>query len=250
MNLLRRMRGLYLGPLKFMNSMLSLVRAPIKTLWDRDKTFILIFVIVNLVIAQLGVIISIALSIQKGYDLLKAFDNNLTSGAFYIFSISLVVSSLAVIGSELIDAIRNQEAIRYFDAKVIWGILGLAAVVLQAPMAGSLLSRDDVSNYECEKLVHSQLDSHCITANSAYVDKNASVVGKGGPGALTAFHPINIDSIQLTAWLFSMLIAFELYCLHRIPLISDKYAAHRQAEINELIELSEKRTTTSFGEAV
>ena len=247
----RLMSAAYL-PISFLKSLCVMGFAPIKTLWGRDKTYILIFIVVNLIIGQLGVLISLALSLKAVAGIQNAITNNLITGAFYIFSISLVVSSLAVIGSELIDAIRNKETVRFFDTKVVWVIFGLAAVVLQGPMAGSLLSESSyIKNYSSINQPDPTIKAPSVNVeaetNNNYLQPVTTKDGTHPPATNTSK---SIDFIQLTFWLFSMLIAFELYCLHRIPLITDLYSAHRKEEIQELIKKAEQQTSTPFGEAV
>ena len=260
------------APAKRDATFFSLLWAPIQLLWQRDKTHILIFIVVNLVAGQIGVITSLALTLQAGGSFFEAYKQNISSGAFYTFAIALVVSSLALIGCEIMDAIRDTKTIRYFESKVVWSILAAAILVIQAPLAGALLSppqteSKDVGSFSFLWNLNNgkQLDGECQ-------DGKVTIVGRVVPapelkakkssedcpsGSIES--PVDISPqgnngflgrslTQIILWVFSMFIAFQLYCLYRLPLITDRYAAQRNSEVNELLDKAGNQKETSYGE--
>lgn len=215
---------------------------PVQTLWKRDKTYLLIFVVVNIIAGQVGVLTSLLLASQGDGSLFDAWMKNLSSAALYTFSISLVVSSLALVGSELIDSIRFQNDVKYFEYKIVWSVLALAILLLQAPLAGALLSGPE-----------RPLESAQLTKQQ---EINTNRQPDGGHAQTTSVIPSNNNvatgrqAIQVVFWIASMIIALLLFCLYRIPLISDKSAQERNKEVQELAEKADSQTSTKFGEAI
>lgn len=106
----------------------------------KDKTFLFLFIAVSLIVGQVGVWASLFLTLQSGKMVSDAWTQSLASATMYTYSISLVVSSVAMIGSEFIDASRSEKKLDFFERKIIWSILAGVVVILQAPLAGALLS--------------------------------------------------------------------------------------------------------------
>lgn len=215
---------------------------PVQTLWKRDKTYLLIFVVVNIIAGQVGVLTSLLLASQGEGSFFDAWMKNLSSAALYTFSISLVVSSLALVGSELIDSIRFQSDVKYFEYKIVWSVLALAILLLQAPLAGALLSGQE-----------RPLEAAQLTKQQETDTNNLPVIGTAQtPTVIPNNNNVAIVSqtIQVVFWIASMIIALLLFCLYRIPLISDKSAQERNKEVQELAEKADSQTSTKFGEAI
>lgn len=246
---------------------------PVTTLWKRDKTYLIIFVVVNLIAGQIGVLTSIMLAWQGDGSILNAWMQNLSSAALYTFSISLVVSSLALVGSELIDAIRFQITVKYLDSKIVWSAVAAALLILQAPLAGALLSRTDQSTSSEQSIAVSksnvvpQQDGNTATSVHVSPSEDPQNTGKPFPNASLQQPTISAQSlgttprnekksvggpssIQTFLWIVSMFTALILFCLYRIPLVSDKYADERNKEIQKLAEEAADEEATSFGEAI
>lgn len=246
---------------------------PVATLWKRDKTYLLIFLVVNLIAGQIGVLTSIMLAWQGDGSIFNAWMQNLSSAALYTFSISLVVSSLALVGSELIDAIRFQTTVQYLEHKIVWSVVAAALLILQAPLAGALLSRTDQSALPEQQhiavskanVVHQQNGN---TATRLHVSQSEDLQNTGKPfsggdhqqatdsaqslGTTPSNEKKSVggQSIQTALWIVSMFTALILFCLYRIPLVSNQYADERNKEIQKLAQEAADEEATSFGEAI
>ena len=240
---------------------------PVTTLWKRDKTYLLIFLVVNLIAGQIGVLTSIMLAWQGDGSIFNAWMQNLSSAALYTFSISLVVSSLALVGSELIDAIRFQTTVRYLEHKIIWSAVAAALLLFQAPLAGALLSRTDQSTLSEQHIaVAKSYTAPQQDRNTTPPVDNPKNTSKPLPGesrqqaedstqslGTTPSNEINSiggQSIQMVLWIVSMLTALILFCLYRIPLVTDKYAVERNKDVQKLAQDAANEDATSFGEAI
>lgn len=215
---------------------------PTTTLWQRDKTYLLIFVVVNIIAGQVGVLTSLLLTWQAGGKLHNAWEQTLSSGALYTFSISLVVSILAVIGSELIDAIRFENKVHNFEQKVAWSILAGAILVLQAPLVGAILSKpaDDPPKQMVAKIAE-------VAGSSSVTEAESSANPRTKPSDATSEVR---QSAQVVFWILSMAVALQLYCLYRIPFIPDSYARQRNEEVRTLTEKAEHKSKTPFDEQI
>ena len=189
-----------------------------------------------------------------------AWVQNISSAALYTFSISLVVSSMALVGSELIDAVRKQVAVQYFEYKVVWSVVAAALLILQAPLAGALLSKTDHTTFQEERKFAIEFRSHDLPSSDA---QNASKLSPeearfqaeklAQPNELTAINDgksVHGLSTQTILWVASMLTALILFCLYRIPLVADNYAEERNKEIENLAAEAADKDATSFGEAI
>ncbi len=207
-------------------------------LWKGDKTYLLIFIVANIIAGQVGFITSLILTWQSGGEFLNAWSLAATSGVFYIYSISLVVTVLAMIGSEMIDAIRNASNVQFFEHKVIWGIIACAVLVLQAPAAGALL-------YQSGSSPQVQQTSNCYTCST--LDK-MQTEEKTVPNNPNPSNTVSRQAPQYFFWLFSMFVALQLFCLYRIPFMPNRYAENRNDEIRKLSNNAAKKDSTAFNE--
>lgn len=238
---------------------------PVTTLWKRDKTYLLIFLVVNLIAGQIGVLTSIMLAWQGEGSIFNAWMQNLSSAALYTFSISLVVSSLALVGSELIDAIRFQTTVRYLEHKIIWSAVATALLLFQAPLAGALLSRTDQSTlsdkHETVTYAAPQQDRNTATPVVDLKNTAQPLPGVSHQQAVDSVQSLETttnnekksvggQSIQMVFWIVSMITALILFCLYRIPLVTDKYAVERNKDVQKLAQDAANNEATSFGEAI
>lgn len=220
---------------------------PIRTLWNRDKTYLLFFLVVNIVVGQIGLLTSLLLTLTNGGDLLSGWKENLGAAALYTFSISLVASSAALIGSEFLDAFRFKNEIRLSDQKVVWTLLAIAVVLLQAPLVGSLLSKSYTNNTQLAPITSSESLAQNQSKKATTIAESATTfLPIPTPPKLTI--PLASHAIQIFFWLLSMFIALQLFCLSRIHLIPDGYAASRNAEVRTITIKAENQTKTTFDE--
>jgi hypothetical protein len=200
------------------------------------------FVVVNLLAGQVGVLTSLLLTWESGRALDEAWMQNLTSGALYTFSISLVVSSLAMISSELIDAVRGGDDVRFFESKVVWSILAAAVLLAQAPLVGALLSKPAAPGSQ-QEVVRPIEAARSVTEGPARTDSSVADSGT------SQRKPEVRTSTQVIFWLLSMGIALQLYCLYRIRYVpDDRYAKMRNDEVHDLGLKAARETETEFGE--
>ena len=106
----------------------------------QDKTSLLLFIAVSLIVGQLGVWVSFLLTLQNGEKFHDVLTQNLASATMYTYSISIVVSSVGLIISEIIDAFYSKEKLDLFEQKLFWSIVAGIFVIFQATLAGPLLS--------------------------------------------------------------------------------------------------------------
>lgn len=227
---------------------------PVKTLWARDKTYILIFLVVNILAGQIGVLISLLIAWQDNGKIATVWSTNLSSAALFTFSISLVVSSLALVGSEFIDAFRFKKEVPFSEYKIVWGLLALAVLIIQAPLAGALLSKPAqpqvTEQLENQKEVIQSIKPTSKSLADSPCDKKIQSTQSSASNQCIETLSKGHQSLQVVFWILSMIISFVLFCLYRLPLISDKYAKERNKEVQDLNEKAASRTVTSFGESV
>jgi hypothetical protein len=226
---------------------IKLLFAPARLLWQRDKTYVLIFLVGNILAGQVGILASLALSWQHGDAITTAWRQNLNSGAFYTFSISLVVSSLAIIGSEFIDAIRLQKPIPFREHKTIWSVVACAVLFIQAPLAGALLSTPSADFSRIQVSVTRAQSSARLAPSDA---STSAVLSSDNTSENVGPRNEPRQSIQVLFWVASMFIALQLFCLYRIPQIPDSHAQQRNQEVADLTENAEQKHKTPFDEKI
>jgi hypothetical protein len=220
-------------------------------LWERDKVAILLFFGVNILVGQIGVCTSLAVSFENGQSLADAWLSNIKTAALYTFSISLLASSLALIAWETIDGIRSSEPIKLFEYKAFWGVVAFTILALQAPMAGNLASESAVNVSQPHTAVERQESTASpvavATVNSSATGLSTTADSKRGS---TSTSTTKSATIQVLFWVMSMVASFQIFCLNRLHLTPENFAARWTDEVNDQAKSAEKKTKTKFDEEV
>lgn len=214
---------------------------PICSLYERDKVFTLIFIVVYIIAGQIGIIASLLITIQYGGLISETWQQNLSSGALYTFSISLVVSVLAVIGSEVIDILRNKIEVIYLETKLIWSSIALVVLLFQPILVGPLLSKP-ASNVQVMKV------NEALSSSSTKLTKNIPIVTS--PNNEFSQGQNENHFLQISFWIGSMFVSLQLFALHRLPLIPEHHAKDRNQQVKEIEEIASKKNVTDFGEKI
>jgi hypothetical protein len=213
---------------------------PICSLYERDKVFTLIFIVVYIIAGQIGIIASLLITIQYGGLISETWQQNLSSGALYTFSISLVVSVLAVIGSEVIDILRNKIEVIYLETKLIWGSFALVVLLLLTVLVGPLLSKP-ASTVQV-------INVNKTTPTSTELTKNIPIVTS--PNNEFDQGQNENHFLQIFLWIGSMFVSLQLFALHRLPLIPEHHAKDRNQLVKEIEDSASKKNVTDFGEKI
>lgn len=231
-----QLKGCYLQPFFF----------PSITLWKRDKTYILFFIVVNIIMGQIGFLTSMLLTWQNGGDQLNAWRQNLGSAALFTFSVSLVASCVALIGSEFLDAFRSKREIHLLEQKASWSLIAIAVLALQAPMVGSLLSNPPSSSTHLATIAATEsLEKKPLTMVVPVTDSTVALHPSIYPQSQNS---VPSHTAQVLFWLVSMFVALQLFCLSRIHLIPNRYAENRNEDVRAITVKAENQTKTAFDE--
>ncbi len=225
-----------------------------RELWKRDRLFIFIFVLVNLLIGQIGFLTSLSIAVGAAdVQIHKVWISNIEAAALYTFAITLLTGSLAVLAAEVIDKIRAGEQVDNFEYKAFWSVIAGALIVLQSPLAGNLIARSSVTppvaTVSAVKVSEPLRDSTGDKPNLAIGPASAAAPASSASKD-SANVPVDWLDFQVVYWLLSMVAAFQIFCLQRNPLTPDNFAENRTTAINALATKGEAIHSTSFGEQV
>src|SRR5688572_66815 len=76
---------------------------PIATVWYRERPMLLLFCSVNLLVAQIGVLASFWFAAERGVAFGRALYQNLQNASFYIFAVSLLVTTMSILVAEYLE---------------------------------------------------------------------------------------------------------------------------------------------------
>jgi|GEM_PF-5303072 len=228
-------------------------------LWQRDKLFVVMFVIVNLLLGQIGVIASLIFAADSALaTVLGVLKSNFSAAALYTFAITLLTGALAGLAIEIIDKSRKNESVVDFEYKMFWFFVALLLIVLQSTVAGNLIARTSLTKPESSsstsfsKEIQQSATTTNHPANEDLDSKLPAVAHTPPPGLKEA----NTEEISYSAmlqtffWLLSMITAFELFSLQRRELAPSSYIKTRKREVDALAEQAQKADSTSFGETI
>ena len=205
--------------------------AHIKRIWHEENYQIVVFVAVQLLVGQAGLLFVLFLTYQSVSDLSTVWDSYLRSGSSYVFAIALLSSACAALACEFIEAVRDKSAVLMLGKKVTWSVTAGLVIVLQAGLVGPLLVSQAGTPAETKAVAESQYPE--IVA----------------PYILVKRQPIR-HSLQIGFWAVSTIVAFQLFCLGRAKFLHDRYAKERSEEVHKLSADAESQTTTFDGEKV
>jgi hypothetical protein len=228
------------------SSNLGKIFYPVITLWVRDKTYLLFFIVINIVVGQTGLIASLLVTYQGGGSQIDAWMQNLSSAALFTFSISLVASSIALFGSEAIDAFRVKAEMRLFEQKISWTLIAIVVLILQALMVGPLLS----TNPGSQSWSSASVIEISKKPDSGINSQSPSIQSMPPTGPTDFKSTTTRHTGQILFWLISMFVSLQLFCLSRIHLIPNMYAEKRNKDVREITEKADSQTKTSFDEKV
>lgn len=228
-------------------------------LWQRDKLFVVMFVIVNLLLGQIGVIASLIFAADSPLaTVLGVLKSNFSAAALYTFAITLLTGALAGLAIEIIDKSRKNESVVDFEYKMFWFFVALLLIVLQSTVAGNLIARTSLTKPESSSSTAFNNEIQrppTSTNNPANEDSDLKL-----PVATSTLPPglkeANTKEISYSAilqtffWLLSMITAFELFSLQRRDLAPNSYIKTRKKEVDALAEQAQKAESTSFGETI
>lgn len=224
-------------------------------LWQRDKLFVVMFIVVNLLLGQIGVIASLIFAADSAFaTVLGVLKSNFSAAALYTFAITLLTGALAGLAIEIIDKSRKNESVVDFEYKMFWFFIALLLIVLQSTVAGNLIARTSltvpasVSSTSFSK----EISQTPVTTNQSENEELTSRL----PAATSTPPPSSTKEVsysvvlQTLFWLFSMITAFELFSLQRRELAPSSYIKTRKKEVDALAEQAKKADSTSFGETI
>lgn len=227
-------------------------------LWERDKVLVVMFVVVNLMLGQIGVIASLIFAADSAiatvWGVLKS---NFSAAALYTFSITLLTGTLAGLAIEIIDKSRKTEIIIDFEYKMFWFFIALLLIVLQSTVAGNLIASTSLPTHTISSntpLIREDLKIP-VTSMQDGTDANPdsrspiSTVTSDAPSRSTG---VTVESFVLQSffWLLSMITAFVLFSLQRRELAPTSYVKTKKREVDDFAEQAKKADSTSFGEAI
>lgn len=228
-------------------------------LWQRDKLFVVMFVIVNLLLGQIGVIASLIFAADSALaTVLGVLKSNFSAAALYTFAITLLTGALAGLAIEIIDKSRKNESVVDFEYKMFWFFVALLLIVLQSTVAGNLIARTSLTMPESSSstsFIKETPQPPTTTNNSVNEDLASrlpavtSASPPGSKGAITEEISYSV-MLQTFFWLLSMITAFELFSLQRRELAPNNYIKTRKKEVDALAEQAQKADSTSFGETI
>lgn len=214
--------------------------ANVKLIWQEEPFQILIFVVVQILVGQAGLLLLLVLSYQGFQDIGKAWDSFLRSGSHYTFSIAILASACSVIACEFVEAVRDKATVTLWQTKAVWTMVAAVVILIQACLVGPLLvpstEASPSSAIEAEK------------ATIAVTDAQAKTIGNPLGAIKISQEPKFRYGIGLILWMLSCFIAFQLFCLNRMQFIHDRHARRRSEDVKKLSSVAEAKTTTDFGE--
>lgn len=205
--------------------------AHIRRIWRDENYQIVVFIAVQLLVGQAGLLFVLFLTYQSVSDLSTVWDSYLRSGSSYVFAIALLSSACAALACEVIEAVRDKSAVLMLGKKVTWSITAGLVILFQAGLVGPLLVSQAGAPAETKAVAEAQY-----------------------PGAATLYtlvkkQPIR-HTLQIGFWAVSTIVAFQLFCLGRAKFLHERYAKERSEEVYKLSADAESQTTTFDGEKV
>lgn len=199
-------------------------------IWREENYQIIVFIAVQVLVGQAGLLFVLFLTYQSVSDLVTVWDSYLRSGGFYVFAIALLSSACAAIACEFIEAVRDKSAVLMMGKKVGWSVAAGLVILFQAGLVGPLLMSEAGSSTQTKAVAEMQSPSTPLSSTSA-IQKP----------------PIR-HSLQIGFWALSTIVAFQLFCLGRAKFLHDRYAKKRSDEVHRLSATAESQTRTSDGE--
>jgi predicted small lipoprotein YifL len=94
---------------------------------------------VQVLVGQAGLFLVLFLAYQNSSDLAEVWDSYLRSGNSYVFAIAILSSTLAAVGCEFVETLRDKSSALMSERKLIWGVAAAVLVLIQAGLVGPLL---------------------------------------------------------------------------------------------------------------
>jgi len=191
---------------------------PFMTIWRNERPMLWLFCSVNILVAQISIFASFWMAAERSIDFGRVLQQNLLNASFYVFSVSLLVTTAAILVAEYLE-LDGKDELR--GHKMSWGIVAALLVLFQVMFTGNLISDS----------LRADTASAAVAAPAVPVEKqkpDVTVVAKSDQKALrqpTAAAPENVllkilktifGSNQLLLWLLSMFVAVHIFCLTRM----------------------------------
>jgi hypothetical protein len=230
----------------------------LRDVWTEERPQIVVFLIVQILLGQIGLVAIFFNAIQSGLGLSAAWENYLRSGGHYTFCIAMLASGCSVIAWEFYELAREKTEVLLAEKKMIWGALAVTMITIQATLVGPLLLSQAVPPAKPVTAAKS-LEAHPSVAAAPLATgpnklgtelalPSRSTSESGQPEARAeAASGIN-HWPQVTLWLTSCFAALILFGLSRVGFIQNRYAKQRKEQVRALSASAEEKARTEFDE--
>lgn len=202
-----------------MRNLLNSIYRPIRTVASKEAVVFWISFAASCLFGQIAILGGVLVATDKNITIADVFLQNLVSANMYTFAIALLVSACTMLIIEYVDSKNTSNTLSLLNHKAAAGVTAGLLIVVQAMTASNLIKE-------------------------SFIQAKTAVA----PAAQSLLDPANI--LQLTLWVFSMVVAQYLFCLTRMHRHPDEIALMVQAEASELAGEAHNKTTTSDAEAI
>lgn len=232
--------------------------ALLRDVWTEERAQIVVFLIVQILLGQVGLVATFFNAVQSGLGLSAAWENYLRSGGHYTFCIAMLASGCSVIAWEFYELAREKTEVLLAEKKMIWGALAVTMITLQATLVGPLLLSQAVPAAVQSAATKSQemppsvavgstaTGSHKVGEELAAPPRSTSKSGQSEDRAGAA--PGINHWPQILLWLASCAAALILFGLSRVGFIQNRYAKQRKELVNALSASADEKARTEFDE--
>lgn len=230
----------------------------LRDVWTEERAQIVVFLIVQILLGQVGLVATFFNAVQSGLGLSAAWDNYLRSGGHYTFCIAMLASGCSVIAWEFYELAREKTEVLLAEKKMIWGALAVTMITLQATLVGPLLLSQAVPAVAPNTAARSGEVPSSVAAGLAATSSHKAGEELEAPSRSTsrsaqpeerAETALGINHWpQILLWAASCAAALILFGLSRVGFIQNRYAKQRKELVNALSASADEKARTEFDE--